>query len=61
MLQNIDSKIMSSVLLELIDNDIAVLPVHDSVLCKLQDKDTVIDVMRRAYKAVMKLDCKIDY
>lgn len=61
-LQNIDS----SIIIDCIDNlnklDIAVLPVHDSLTCKVSEKDIVYKQMQASYEAVLlsKDNCVIE-
>jgi hypothetical protein len=51
-LQNQDSEIMARTLSQLVAVDIPALPVHDSLICRVCDSDTVTNAMRLAYKAV---------
>ena len=59
-LQKQDSDIMSRALTKLNELDIAGLPVHDSIRCKLEDEKVVIGVMKDAYFAEIGLKCAID-
>lgn len=52
-LQNIDSNIMAACIQQLAALDIPVLPVHDSLRCKVSDCDTVMGAMSRAYKSIV--------
>jgi len=49
-LQYQDSQIMESILLSCMKQNIPVLPVHDSVICPISNKDIVYDIMREEYK-----------
>ena len=49
-LQNKDSEIMANVITELSKRYVAVLPVHDSVICKVSDYSLVVDTMRQEYE-----------
>ena len=51
-LQNKDSIIMGEILMELAALNILALPVHDSVICAINVKHIVKDVMLSAYKRV---------
>ena len=48
-LQFIDSQIMASVIDKLASEGIPVLPVHDSVRCKVSDAERVKQVMSECY------------
>jgi hypothetical protein len=48
-LQNLDSKIAESVMLELLEWDIFALPVHDSFICCQMDWARVLQAMRNAF------------
>ena len=52
-LQFSDSEIMSKILTTLSNENIPVIPVHDSVRCKKTDLDRVIEVMHESYLAQM--------
>jgi hypothetical protein len=52
-LQNIDSQIMAKTIAQLTALDIPVLPVHDSLRCKVSDCEVVTQAMKQAYKSVM--------
>lgn len=56
-LQNRDSQIMAHTLSLL--SDIPVLPVHDSVRCRLSDKERVWETMLQAGRAVLNVDLLI--
>lgn len=58
-LQKLDSDIMARALSNLAKKGIAGLPVHDSIRCKLEDEQTVIDEMKAAYFAEIGLNCAI--
>ena len=58
-LQNIDSSIMAEILMNLAKQDIAALPVHDSVIVKLSDQAIANDVMKKAYLKIMKHDIDV--
>jgi len=58
-LQFKDSQIMSEILMELIDRDIPVLPVHDSLRCKKSDLEIVVKVMQDKYQEVTGFTCKV--
>jgi len=58
-LQKLDSNIMATALNELAKKGIAGLPVHDSIRCKLEDEQAVIDEMKAAYFAEIGLNCVI--
>jgi hypothetical protein len=49
-LQFIDSQIMGRLLMSCSALDIPVLPIHDSVMCRMVDKDKVHFLMAGAYK-----------
>lgn len=55
-MQNIDSKIMAKTIAQLSALDIPVLPVHDSLRCKVSDCEVVTQAMKQAYKSVMGFD-----
>jgi hypothetical protein len=55
-LQNIDSQIMAKTIAQLTALDIPVLPVHDSLRCKVSDCETVTQAMKQSYKSVMCFD-----
>ena len=52
-LQYIDSQIMAKTIAQLTALDIPVLPVHDSLRCKVSDCEIVTQAMRQAYKSVV--------
>lgn len=55
-LQNIDSNIMANAIQQLVALKIPVLPVHDSLRCRVEDKEQVMTAMRIAYKAITGFD-----
>lgn len=59
-LQNIDSNIMSEILNQLATLDIPVLPVHDSLRCRVSDLAVVISVMKKAYKKITNFEGYVD-
>lgn len=58
-LQNIDSKIMAEILMNLAKQDIPALPVHDSVIVRESDQAIANDVMKKAYFKIMKHDIDV--
>jgi hypothetical protein len=52
-LQNKDSEIMNSILMELMSKDVLGLPIHDSILVAEQHKDYLYQVMMEEYKKKM--------
>ena len=58
-LQKLDSDIMAMALNELAKKGIAGLPVHDSIRCKVEDEQVVINEMKAAYFAEIGLNCVI--
>jgi len=58
-LQFQDSQIMASMLSELSNMGIPVLPIHDSVRCKKSDKNSVIEVMQNSYQELTGFDCSV--
>ena len=55
-LQFLDSQIMANVLLKLSTENIPVIPVHDSVRCRVSDVAYVVEVMEQAYRKVVGFD-----
>ena len=51
-LQNKDSQIMGNIITELSKRHIPVLPVHDSVRCKVSDNAIVTDIMLNEYQKI---------
>ena len=45
-LMNIESNIMTATMVQLAIEDIATFPVHDCLICKVSDKDAVLEVLR---------------
>tara|TARA_R110000850_G_C9986519_1_gene466536 strand:+ start:1554 stop:3038 length:1485 start_codon:yes stop_codon:yes gene_type:complete len=58
-LQKLDSDIMAMALNELAKKGVAGLPVHDSIRCKVEDEQVVINEMKAAYFAEIGLNCVI--
>ncbi len=58
-LQKLDSDIMGRALNVLAKRGIPGLPVHDSIRCKVEDEQAVIDEMKAAYFAEIGLKCVI--
>jgi hypothetical protein len=58
-LQKLDSDIMGRALNSLAKKGIPGLPVHDSIRCKVEDEQAVINEMKAAYFAEMGLKCVI--
>ena len=58
-LQNIDSNIMSEILMNLAKQGIPALPVHDSVIVRESDQAIANDVMKKAYLKIMKHDIDV--
>jgi len=58
-LQKLDSDIMARALMALAKKGIPGLPVHDSIRCKVDDKQEVINEMKAAYFAEIGLNCVI--
>ena len=59
-LQRLDSDIMADCLLILTSKSIPVLPVHDSIRCKLSDLSEVVRAMKTAYRKHTKFHPIID-
>lgn len=55
-LQNLDSRIMAATLTQLAAVNIPVLPVHDSLHCRLSDLEITMSAMELAYKLVTKMN-----
>lgn len=55
-LQNLDSQIMDIIVDHFNKKEIVIIPVHDSIVIQKQHMQEGIDVMKRAYRAVMKSD-----
>ena len=51
-LQNSDSRIMAATLTQLAAVNIPVLPIHDSLRCRLSDLEATMSAMKLAYKSV---------
>jgi hypothetical protein len=49
MLQNIDSRIVEAVIVEMTAKRIPVLSIHDSFICTERDKDVVLECMKDSY------------
>lgn len=58
-LQRQDSEVMGRILIACSIQGITAYPVHDSVICKDSDKQTVKDIMHRAYETVTNFSIKI--
>jgi len=58
-LQMKDSEIMIDVLETLANRGIVALPVHDSVICPVQHKEIVRQVMHQAYRDCMGFDIRV--
>lgn len=58
-LQNIDSKIISDVLQELVKLGIPALPVHDSMIVPDSDRQLVVNIMKRSYRANTGFDIEV--
>ena len=55
-----DSDIIIKVMLKLVDLDILFLPVHDSIVCRRRDKDTVMTIMEQSFLEVFPgFTCKV--
>lgn len=52
-LQFTDSEILAVVLLAASTSDVPVLPIHDSIICKVSDKNKVHSFMNDAYKSIL--------
>lgn len=48
-LQYKDSEIMTNILIECMNNKITVLPIHDSVIVKVKEKQKVIEIMKKCF------------
>lgn len=59
-LQNIDAHIMQLVINQCVTAGIPVLPVHDSVVCRVRDAEYVQGVMFQAFKTVTGFICPIE-
>ena len=52
-LQNLDSQIMNSILMRLMEHGILGLPVHDSVIVQAQYRELLREIMTQEYESVM--------
>ena len=59
-LQYYDSEIMGGCLLSLAKQNVPVLPVHDSIRCKISDREKVIEAMLNSYEQCTGFTPKID-
>lgn len=48
-IQREDSDIAMAILQTAMDNDIVVLPIHDSFICKEKDREMVVSIMKQSY------------
>ena len=55
-LQYADSQIMSRILLKCVEENLLVVPVHDSVICKKSEQERVEEIMLEAYFDEMGFD-----
>ena len=60
-LQAVDSEIMSCILDKLTTLNIPVLPVHDSIICKVKDKALTIKTMSESFKEITGFDAQIKW
>ncbi|WP_020682935.1 hypothetical protein [Marinobacterium rhizophilum] len=51
-LQYHDSRIMSEVLRRLVKAGIPVVPIHDSLRCRVSDREAVVELMKSGYKSI---------
>ena len=58
-LQKLDASIMVKILEKCMQDNIPVLPFHDSVICRVMDMDYVRKTMASAYKSIMNFPIKI--
>lgn len=52
-LQRLDGDIMSEIIEYAVNNDVTILPYHDSVVCPASNKEDVMNWMRLSYKKVI--------
>lgn len=52
-LQNIDKKIMVETLLYMKDRNCPALPYHDSAVCRVQDKEVLLEAMRKSWFKIL--------
>ena len=53
-LQNLDSQMAERVMLDLLNEGVVVLPIHDSFRCRAQDESRVLEAMERAKTDVLR-------
>lgn len=59
-LQNVDANIMQIVINQCVIHNIPVLPVHDSVVCKIKDTEYVQAVMYQAFRDMIGFVCPVE-
>lgn len=59
-LQNVDSKIMQLIINQCVANNIPVLPVHDSVVCRARDTEYVQAIMYQAFIDITGFVCPVE-
>lgn len=61
-MQNLESKILLDILLNLKARDIPVLPYHDGLLCQNHRVPDIVDIMQNSWESVLgnTNNCKIE-
>lgn len=59
-LQNVDANIMQVIINQCVTNNIPVLPVHDSVVCKIKDTEYVQSIMYQVFRDITGVVCPVE-